>query len=352
MGGEFFDGFKNPKLKLGLIASSKGLRLMNITLENKPTPSALSAKENLEYAVIVGPTAGGKSQLAFDLASVLPIEIINCDSTQVYRGFDIGSAKATKEEQARVPHHMLDLVSWSENYDACRYRDQARVTIKEVRSRGKIPLLVGGTGLYLRAVWGYDFHDFPKDETLREQLTHLTNVQIQEKLFALDPARARELHIHDRFRLIRACEIAILTGQTRAESIRQQELSLCPPALLIMCQPAKDDLDLRIKVRTKKLLEADALIEETFQLLHKQDDPCPRMAKPMQTIGYKQVSQFLAGELGRDELEPRMVIATRQYAKRQMTWFKKLNCDMILTNGPSFKNEFNGLEEKITKVFC
>jgi tRNA dimethylallyltransferase len=282
------------------------------------------------YVAIVGPTASGKSQLALQLAEHLPVEIINCDSVQVYKDFDIGSAKASNEERQRVPHHLLDVVHWSEAYDANRFRHEARQCIEEIKARGKIPLVVGGTGLYLRALWGQAFHDLPSDLELRSQLQLLSNEELHVRLQAVDPGRAKELHLHDRVRLLRACEIATLTGKTWAELTEQQVSSMCAPSAVILCSPERQVLHERLQQRTEAML-AGGLIEETQALLAA---GCPRTAKPMLTIGYQQVCAYLFEEISRQELPDLITAASRQYAKRQLTWFRKVETTLTLTSYP------------------
>jgi tRNA dimethylallyltransferase len=278
------------------------------------------------YIAIVGPTASGKSALAMELAKKHQGEIVSCDSVQIYQGFNIGSAKPTLQEQAEVPHHLLDCASWQEPYDAARYGKDARKVITDIQNRNKLPIVVGGTGLYLRALWGYGFNDLPTDSELKAQLSTLTAEALYQKLQELDPQRASQLHPHDKFRLIRACEVATLTGSSLA-TLSKQETSIFAPDQVIMCSsPDKAKREERIRLRTELMLR-EGLIAETQNLLAQGCDP---NCKPMQTIGYKQVVAYLQGEIKAKDLSERIVIATRQYARKQLMWFRQVEVNTIV----------------------
>jgi len=280
-----------------------------------------------EYLVVAGPTASGKSALAMELARSFRGEIINCDSVQLYRGFNIGSAKPSAADQALIPHHLLDVVNWNESYDARCFAEDTEKLIRKIRNHDRLPIVVGGTGLYLRALWREQWHDLPKSDELRRELELLTNEQLQKELLEFDPVRAAQLHLNDRFRLQRALEIVMLTGKAmhqqeavageknRAFSIRV----LCPRAVL----------QERSQQRVTQMLK-EGLIEEVKHLLASGVDPA---CKPMQSIGYAQVIDFLEGKISEADLPEQIQIATRQYAKRQETWFKKVDFDATWTSG-------------------
>lgn len=318
--------------------------MIDLSLEkNVKTTKKLSG-----YLAIIGPTASGKSDLALKLASELDGEIVSCDSVQIYKGFDIGSAKPTADERARIPHHLLDLMEWSESFDANQYRLAARKVIADIESRGKQAIVVGGTGLYFRALWGYEFHDLPHDEILKQELSKLSQDELYDKLKQLDPERSAVLHKHDKFRLVRACEVAILTGGSVSDYIKNQDLSLCPPAFIIKCLPSKSQLHENIVKRTQQMLD-QGLIAETKKLL---SQGCPFDAKPMQSIGYRQVCDYLSSEISpaarssvvNEELSAKIITATRQYAKRQYTWFQKIEPNLTCAQYPiDFKEIFNSI---------
>ncbi len=280
-----------------------------------------------EYLVIAGPTASGKSALAMELAQRFHGEIINCDSVQLYRGFNIGSAKPSAEEQALVPHHLLDVVNADENYDARCFAEDTEVLIEKIRSHQHLPIVVGGTGLYLRALWRENWHDLPKSESLRQELETWSNDELHQRLHEIDPARAAQLHRNDRFRLQRAVEIATLTGQPLSAQTPKSDERDRAFAIRVICP--RPLLQERSRQRVDQMLKA-GLIEEVRQLLASGVDP---HCKPMQSIGYAQVVEFLEGKISEAELPEQIQIATRQYAKRQETWFKKVQFDATWTSG-------------------
>ncbi len=280
-----------------------------------------------EYLVIAGPTASGKSALAMELALRFNGEIINCDSVQLYRGFNIGSAKPTAEEQALVPHHLLDVVNADENYDARCFAEDTETLIQKIRSHHRLPIVVGGTGLYLRALWRENWHDLPKSESLRQELEAWSNDELHARLHEIDPARAAQLHRNDRFRLQRAVEIATLTGRPLSAQTPKSDERDRAFAIRVIC--SRPLLQERSRQRVDQMLKA-GLIEEVRQLLASGVDP---QCKPMQSIGYAQVVELLEGKISEADLPEQIQIATRQYAKRQETWFKKVQFDATWTSG-------------------
>lgn len=271
------------------------------------------------YYVIAGPTASGKSQYAMDLAAKCNGEIVNFDSVQVYRGFDIGSAKPTLEDQQAVSHHLIDLVEWHESFDAGKFALIARERVADILRRGKTPILVGGTGLYLRAFWGDGFHDnLPKDEHLRARLQKKDPKHLYMLLKRLDPERARELHPNDQFRIIRALELRILLGHS-IKQLQGHTSQLREQAKVVYLNPDRAKLRERINLRVKNMLE-QGLVDEVRRLL---DSGVKDTSHPMKTIGYRQVVDVLCHQAPQQDLEHKIFVATCQYAKRQRTWFKK-----------------------------
>jgi tRNA dimethylallyltransferase len=293
------------------------------------------------YIAIIGTTASGKSDLALRLAAALDGELINCDSVQLYQGFDIGAAKPTADEQRAAVHHLWDIARWDQDFDARLYSDAAENAMSIVRSRGRLPIVVGGTGLYLRALWREGWHDLPKDESLRRSLDELGLEDLQQRLQNLDPARAAEIHGNDRFRLTRAIEVATLLGHSiknlpPSESRRDE-------ACVIRVECPRTILHERIAKRTSWMLDA-GLIDEVDGLLKAGVDP---ECKPMQSIGYREVVLYLQGHLPRARLDEAIVIATRQYAKRQETWFRKTKADLHWDQG----TDLEGLTQQLKNFF-
>ncbi len=276
---------------------------------------------NRRYLAIIGATASGKSDLALRLAQQYGGELVNCDSVQIYRGFDIGAAKPNAEERALVPHHLVDALSWDEDFDARKFAARADAAITEIRSRGKVPIVVGGTGLYLKALWQEGFHDLPKDGAMREELNLMSLSELRAELNHIDNARSQEIHDNDRLRLQRAVEVARLLGHSIKDL--HAPLSKRSEAFVISMNCPRAVLQERIMVRSRKML-SEGLIEEVRGLI---GQGVPASAKPMQSIGYHQVLAFLRGDLSHQQLQEDIIIATRQYAKRQETLFKKIHKD-------------------------
>lgn len=277
-----------------------------------------------KFIIIGGPTASGKSALAIELARQINGEIINGDSVAMYQGFDIGTAKPSREEQSGVPHHLFDILTPNEEMDAARYRETAINIIEKIHSLHKIPILVGGSGLYLRAVMGDSFHDLPHDEELRKSISEKSSAELYEMLQKLDPKRAEKVHKNDHFRLARAIEIYSLTGKTLDEltSIKQESDNLEQnKSTVILIDPNRQVLHERIALRTKKMI-ADGIIDEVKGLL---DKGVPRSSKPFSSIGYKEVLDYIDGKITIGRLEEKILFATRQLAKRQCTWFNKVS---------------------------
>ena len=297
------------------------------------------------YLSILGPTASGKSSLALRIAEEFDGEIVSCDSVQLYKGFDIGSAKPSLEEQEKVKHHMIGLLDPVESYDASRYAKEARKVIKEILSRGKLPVVVGGTGLYYRFLVGENVHSLPKTSLKKENLKSLSSEELHKKLSELDPERARTLHENDRYRLIRALDIALNVEGNFSEETKREQIDSFAPELCFLLDPPRKLLHQRIEKRAEEMLKL-GLVEEVQNLLKEEQN---QTSKAMTTIGYKEVRDFLSGKLPtKEELLFRIICATRQYAKRQVTFFKKTSCDLRLEDSVS---QFDSVKELIKSVF-
>lgn len=275
---------------------------------------------------LLGPTGVGKSDLSLQVAETLSGEIISADSMQVYRGMNIGTAKVTREELERVPHHCLDLVSVREDYSVARYQHDARRAIEDIHERGKLPIMVGGTGLYIQAALEpYDFSSAGKDHQLREQLyqemeqfgkTHLWN-----RLHQLDPVTATKLHENDTRRVIRALEAFLKTGIPLSNAERMMGSSE-PLYHVLYLGLNRDRLQLyqRIDRRVEDMVQ-QGLIEEVKALI---GQGLVEDSTPGQALGYKEFFSYFRGDRSLEETISLLQRNTRRYAKRQMTWFRRI----------------------------
>ncbi len=275
--------------------------------------------------LLMGPTASGKTGLSLALAERLPVEIISVDSALVYRGLDIGSAKPDPEMRARVAHHLIDIVDPAEPYSAARFVDDARRLIADIRARDRVPLLVGGTMLYFRALQG-GLSELPSaDAPLRARIESRADIegwpQQHERLAQLDPLTAARLHPNDRQRIQRALEIIELTGRPLAEfhARRRAPTLLGPLVKLALNPPARPELLARISQRFHALM-ADGCLNEV-ERLHARGDLHADLPS-IRAVGYRQLWMHLQGECSLDEAVARGIAATRQFAKRQLTWLR------------------------------
>ncbi|MCR3920994.1 MAG: tRNA (adenosine(37)-N6)-dimethylallyltransferase MiaA [Firmicutes bacterium] len=273
--------------------------------------------------VIAGPTAVGKTAVALTLARHLQCEIISTDSVQVYRGLDIGAAKPTMAERAHVPHHLLDIRDPRDNYTVADFQKDAAAAIADIHSRGKIPMLVGGTGLYLRAVIrGFAFSDSGIDPQIRNRLQKLAQTQgaeaLHQKLSQVDPQTANKLHPNDLRRVIRALEVIEQNQQPISEQLQQTPAQPVYDAYQFALTLQRATLYQRIEARVDKMMAA-GLLREVQQLLLR---GVPPEAKAMQSLGYKQLVAHLQGELPLADAVALIKRDTRRFAKRQLTWFR------------------------------
>jgi tRNA dimethylallyltransferase len=275
--------------------------------------------------VILGPTASGKTALALSLALAQKFsgEIVNCDSVAMYREFDIGTAKPSVEERARAPHHLFDCVDPTEYMTAGEYARQARQVLTEISLRHHLPIVVGGTGLYLRALLEGLFPGPQRSEELRERLRESAARRgpdhLHRILRRLDRAAAERVHANDMPKLIRAIEVCLASRQKMSELWQQGRDSLRGFRILrVGLDPDRVALYERINQRARRMFEA-GLVEETENLLKKYG----ATARPLASLGYKQAAQLLRGELTRDQAIQAAQQAHRNYAKRQMTWFRR-----------------------------
>lgn len=266
---------------------------------------------------VVGPTAAGKSALALRVAEAAGGEIVSADSAQVYRGMDIGTAKPSPEEQSRVPHHMIDLADPSEAYSVGRYQKEARGAIGSVLSRGRLPILVGGSGLYVNSItYGLDLSERPEaDPALRRELSALPGGELYERLRQADPQAAARIHPHNRVRVQRALEIA-LSGREVPYDFDADRSEYDLTILGIMLP--RDELYARINARVDQMMAAG--LEDEVRVLYARYGN----AGALQAIGYKELVSFLEGRLSSIEAAAELIKRnTRRLAKRQLTWFRR-----------------------------
>jgi tRNA dimethylallyltransferase len=277
--------------------------------------------------VLAGPTASGKTALIVAVASRHPIEVISLDSRQIHQGLRIGTAQPTPEEQTLCRHHLIDFVPPPEAYSAALFRHDFIAAYEDIRARGRIPILVGGAGLYLSAVEKGLFEmpglDPRTTAQVRAQLAGLPTEEIRAQLRARDPASHARIHPADRYRSQRALEICLATGRTMTEQMEAHDQAP-DPALglsfpLVWVTRDRAELHQRIATRTRNMLAAGWL-EETRTLLALHGP----QARALRAIGYRELLAHLQGDLGEEDLAPRIIAATRQYAKRQETWFRPL----------------------------
>jgi len=319
---------------------------MNVLINPHPNPSP----RGRGAICLLGPTGAGKTKIAIECTQKIPCDIISVDSSMVYRGMDIGTAKPTKEELAIAPHRLIDIKNPDENYSAGEFRRDAIREIEDILAHERIPLLVGGTMLYFKALQQGIAQLPTADKEIREKIATMAEKTSWEKMHAkltqIDPESAARIHPNDPQRIGRALEVYEQTGKTMTEFFAEQKDENPPYNFInIALAPAsRATLNERITKRFDKMLN-DGLIEETKHLLEKTivapvgADHRVRPCIIQRVIGYRQICQYLAGELTYDEMREKAIIATRQLAKRQLTW---------LRNWPDLK-WFNSEDDKITE---
>ena len=277
----------------------------------------------IKVIVICGPTASGKTKLAVEVAKAFGGEVVSADSMQIYKELDILTAKPTAEEMQGIPHHMIDFLPPDRSFSVAEYVKMAGECIEDIHARGKLPVVVGGTGLYIDSlVDGIDFEGGLSDSTLRSQLEEEARAKgkehMHQRLCALDPKAADSIHPNNLIRVIRAIEINLLTGATVEENkIKSREKGTAYEPLLIGLFPDRAVLYDRIDRRVDEMMAAGAP-EEARRVYEKYDT---RTA--FNAIGYKELIPYLRGEAFLDECSDNIKLATRHYAKRQLTWFRR-----------------------------
>lgn len=276
---------------------------------------------------ITGPTASGKTSLSLWLAGVLGCEIISCDSMQIYKKMDIGTAKATANEQAKCPHHMIDVVSPRDNYSAESYREDTLRIVKDIENRGKLPLFVGGTGLYIDTVMrGGELLSPPSSEELKEKLlssviTEEGKQALWDRLNEVDPESAQKIHKNNVRRVARAVEIYELTGKTKTyfDELSKKASPDITVGMITLDFHNRDLLYKRVDMRVDEMM-SEGLVDEVRSLY--ESGELIKDSTAAQAIGYKEIISYLDGEITEDEAVELIKLSTRRYAKRQLTWFR------------------------------
>lgn len=299
--------------------------------------------------VVAGPTASGKTSLAVALAQCLSGEVVSADSMQVYRELFIGTARPTEQEMAGIPHHLLGFLPLTERYSVARYAADARAAIAAIHARGRQPILCGGTGLYIQAVTeNLAFSEETGDETLeirvrlQAQLAQAGGEAMLQKLMGVDPETAARLHPNDHGRIVRALEVFEQTGVPMSEWIRRSR-AMPPPydtGMVVLNFRDRAALYARIDRRVDEMLR-QGLLEEAQEVLRS-----PYAPTAMQAIGYKELAPYFAGERSLDEAVARLKQETRRYAKRQLSWFRRVEGAHML-----YVDEYAGLD-RLVEAAC
>ncbi len=274
--------------------------------------------------VICGPTASGKTALSIELAKKINGEIISCDSMQIYKYMDIGTAKPTLEEQKEVKHHLIDFVEPNQRYSVAEYKKDAEKSIEEILSKGKTPIIVGGTGLYVDSlIYGIEYPEIELDEEYRKQLEKEIEEKGLESLYnkakEIDSKAMEKISPNDKKRIMRVVEIYKATGKTKTEQeIESRTHEVKYDYRVFAIKMDREKLYERINKRVDMMIEK-GLIEEVQNILKKYD----KFPTAMQGLGYKEVVEYLDGKTTKEEMIDRIKMQTRRYAKRQITWFKK-----------------------------
>ena len=295
--------------------------------------------------VIIGPTAVGKTKLSIELAKRFNGEIISGDSMQVYKGMDIGTAKIKKQEMEGVPHYLLDIKEPDEPFSAAEFQKRANTCIEDIQDRGKLPIIVGGTGLYIQSViYDYHFSEAPSDPLYREKLEKQVKEEGIEPVFdqlrSVDPESAKRIHPNNVRRVIRALEIFHCTGKTMSEQMNQQPTEMKYDTCIIGLTMDRDQLYQRIDQRVDGMVE-EGLFDEVQSFY----DRGLRDCQSIQAIGYKEIYDYFEDRASIDEAIDSLKQNSRRYAKRQLTWFRN-KMDVIWFN----MTDIQGFTKKINEI--
>lgn len=306
----------------------------------------MNKKEKI--VVLIGPTAVGKTKLSIELAKRFNGEIISGDSMQIYKGMDIGTAKIKPSEMGGIPHHLLDIKNPEEPFSVAEFQELVRLKIAEISQRGKLPMIVGGTGLYIQSViYDYQFSDAPSDEAFRIKLEEKAkaegNEKIHQELMEVDPKSAEKIHPNNVRRVIRALEVYHCTGKTISHYQENQQPELIYETAMIGLTMEREMLYDRINKRVD-LMVREGLLPEVEKLYVKGLNDC----QSIQAIGYKEIYEYFHEHVTLEEAIIQLKQNSRRYAKRQLTWFRnKMNVDWFdMTD--SFGLE--GFEKKLNEI--
>ena len=294
--------------------------------------------------VIAGPTASGKSNLAIELAKKINGEIISADSMQIYKDMDIGTAKVSEEEMQGIKHYMLDIICPDERYSVSSYKKNAEKHIEEILSKGKTPIICGGTGLYIDSlIYGIEFLEEKIDENYRNELNQIVEKEGLENLYnkamEIDPEAMQKISKNDKKRIIRVLEIYHKTGKTKTQQdIESRKNGVKYRYKVFAINMDREKLYNRINTRVDKMIN-DGLIDEVKLILKRYK----KFPTAMQGLGYKEVVDYLNEKLTKEEMIEKLKMETRRYAKRQITWFKK-NKETSWINGE------NSIQENIDLI--
>lgn len=295
--------------------------------------------EKPKVIAICGPTASGKTGLSIELAKKIDGEIISCDSMQIYQDMTIGTAKPTTEEMQGIKHYLIDFVPPNQRYSVADFKKDAMVAIKEVLSHGKVPIIAGGTGLYLDAlIYNIEYQDIQIDLAYRKKLENIAQSEGLDKLYEMamkiDKQAAEKISKNDQKRILRILEIYHQTGKTKTQQEIESRKQEIPYQYLVFgIQMDRQILYDRINQRADKMIE-QGLIEEVENLLKKYQE----FPTAMQGLGYKEVVEYLEGTLTKEEMIEKIKQESRRYAKRQLTWFRR-NQDIIWLDGIQSKEK-------------
>lgn len=285
----------------------------------------IEKKEKL--IILTGPTAVGKTAASIELAKRLDGEIISADSMQVYRGMDIGTAKITREEMQGVPHHLIDIIEPDEEFNVIIFKELAKKAVEDIHSRGKVPIVVGGTGFYIQALcYDVDFASYDEAEqervrqTLNDELERCGSLYMHKKLEELDPASAAAIHMNNTKRMLNAIEFFMLTGKKISEHNEEQHSRSSPYDLYyFVLNDARESIYQRIDQRVDQMMDM-GLLDEVRELMNKGYDLSDQS---MLGLGYKEIFDHLSGLTTLDEAIRLIKRDTRHFAKKQLTWFKR-----------------------------
>ena len=299
-------------------------------------------------AALLGPTASGKSGAAMQLAELLPVEIVSVDSAQVYRGMDVGTAKPSAADRTRVPHHLIDLVDPAEPYCAARFVRDARTAIAAIRNRGRLPLMVGGTMLYAKALREGLAELPPADPEVRARLAQQGEERgwpaLHARLREIDPRTAERLNPGDRQRIQRALEIYELTGEPMSELLQTAQTDPTPLLTIAWMPSDRAELHRRIETRFDSMLAAGFLDE--VRGLRARGDLHPELPS-VRSVGYRQAWDHLNGATSFDEFRAAAIAASRQLAKRQITWLRSMRDAVVID--PLRPTAFAELREALSR---